>query len=404
MKKMPNITIIHPDLGIGGAERLIIDAALVLQSRGHKVTIYTSHHDPTHCFDETRDGQLDVRVRGDTIFPPHVLGRAHVLMAVLRQVHLVFAVLGELSSGSGDSGGSGAGGEDEEGGEEVFIVDQLAACVPVLKMLGEGYSPSQQRQRILFYCHFPDQLLARRNEGGGLLRLAKGVYRVPFDWFEGWAVSAADRVVANSKFTRRVVGKVFGDMGDVSVVYPAVDTEVSSDSGSGSGAVWDKKIVLSVNRFERKKGIELAIRAYHGLGGERGGRRLVIAGRFFLPTGLYFYMLSCRRLRQPDSRKRRIPYRTQHPSHISRPPNSHGERHPLCPIHSRRRRRPLPPLRQLLLPRHPPLSSQPPPLHPHQRTLRHRPRRSHARRRSRPRLQHRRAARDNRRGPNGLAA
>lgn len=51
-----NVIFIHPDLGIGGAERLIIDAAVGLQELGHKVTIFTSHCDPTHCFDEARDG------------------------------------------------------------------------------------------------------------------------------------------------------------------------------------------------------------------------------------------------------------------------------------------------------------------------------------------------------------
>jgi alpha-1,3/alpha-1,6-mannosyltransferase len=35
----------------------VIDAAVGLQERGHKVTIYTSHCDPTHCFDEARDGR-----------------------------------------------------------------------------------------------------------------------------------------------------------------------------------------------------------------------------------------------------------------------------------------------------------------------------------------------------------
>lgn len=69
-----NIGILHPDLGIGmyilcsstsrlltdflsgGAERLIVDVSLGLQQRGHKVTIYTSHHDPKHSFEETNDG------------------------------------------------------------------------------------------------------------------------------------------------------------------------------------------------------------------------------------------------------------------------------------------------------------------------------------------------------------
>jgi alpha-1,3/alpha-1,6-mannosyltransferase len=53
-----NLVFIHPDLGIGGAERLIIDAAVGLQELGHKVTIFTGHCDPNHCFDEARDGMF----------------------------------------------------------------------------------------------------------------------------------------------------------------------------------------------------------------------------------------------------------------------------------------------------------------------------------------------------------
>lgn len=286
--KPPNVTIIHPDLGIGGAERLIIDVALALQSRGHRVTIYTSHRDPAHCFEEARDGTLDVRVRGNMLFPAHVGGRLHVLMAVLRQLHLTVDVLGELSAPSPSSSSTT---EREEGRGDIFIVDQLAACVPVLKILGESFTPPSRRdtQRILFYCHFPDQLLARRHEGGSLLRVAKGVYRFPFDWFEGWAISAADKVVANSRFTRGVVSEVFGggagteNLGDVSVVYPCVDTNQAGPGGSGAQEIWDgKRILLSINRFERKKGMELAIRAYHGLGEEgRKGVRLVVAGMIY---------------------------------------------------------------------------------------------------------------------------
>jgi alpha-1,3/alpha-1,6-mannosyltransferase len=54
--KERSIVFFHPDLGIGGAERLVIDAAVGLQNRGHKVVIFTSHCDPKHCFDEARDG------------------------------------------------------------------------------------------------------------------------------------------------------------------------------------------------------------------------------------------------------------------------------------------------------------------------------------------------------------
>jgi len=52
------IIFIHPDLGIGGAERLVVDAAVGLQKKGHEVIIYTSHCDPNHCFDEAKDGMV----------------------------------------------------------------------------------------------------------------------------------------------------------------------------------------------------------------------------------------------------------------------------------------------------------------------------------------------------------
>lgn len=52
-----NIVFVHPDLGIGGAERLVIDAAVGLQSLGHKVTVLTSYRDTNHCFEEARDGK-----------------------------------------------------------------------------------------------------------------------------------------------------------------------------------------------------------------------------------------------------------------------------------------------------------------------------------------------------------
>ncbi|KAL8742083.1 MAG: hypothetical protein Q9190_005380, partial [Brigantiaea leucoxantha] len=51
-KARKRILFLHPDLGIGGAERLVLDAALALQSPAggnHTVQIYTSHLDPTHA-------------------------------------------------------------------------------------------------------------------------------------------------------------------------------------------------------------------------------------------------------------------------------------------------------------------------------------------------------------------
>jgi hypothetical protein len=63
--KMVKVVFLHPDLGIGGAERLVVDAALALQSKGHQVHIVTSYHDPGHCFPETKDGTIAVTVSGN---------------------------------------------------------------------------------------------------------------------------------------------------------------------------------------------------------------------------------------------------------------------------------------------------------------------------------------------------
>ncbi|KRZ26240.1 Alpha-1,3/1,6-mannosyltransferase ALG2 [Trichinella pseudospiralis] len=61
------IAFLHPDLGIGGAERLVVDAALSLKRSGYGVCLFTSHHDLQHCFPETANGTLSVVVSGDFI-------------------------------------------------------------------------------------------------------------------------------------------------------------------------------------------------------------------------------------------------------------------------------------------------------------------------------------------------
>ena len=63
------VSILHLDLGIGGAEKLIVSIALALKQTkninnlneevsSHTVTVYTTHHDKTHCFEETVDKGL----------------------------------------------------------------------------------------------------------------------------------------------------------------------------------------------------------------------------------------------------------------------------------------------------------------------------------------------------------
>ena len=255
------LVFFHPDLGIGGAERLIVDAAVGLQSLGHKITIFTSHCDPNHCFDEARDGTLDVRVRGGWLIPATFLGRFRILCSVLRQIHLILAITWS--------------GELEKLKPTAFIVDQLSAGIPFLRWFWED-------QKILFYCHFPDLLLVQ-----GRKKWYKRIWRIGFDWWEGWGIRGADRVVVNSGFTKGVVESIWpglgGDKG-FGVVYPCVNTSQLLKEGveekEDGQALWkSKRVLLSINRFERKKDVGLAIKAFAGLEpGNRDGVRLVIAG------------------------------------------------------------------------------------------------------------------------------
>lgn len=49
------VTIIHPDLGIGGAERLVVDVAIAMKRNGHGVQFVTNYFNPKHAFIETTE-------------------------------------------------------------------------------------------------------------------------------------------------------------------------------------------------------------------------------------------------------------------------------------------------------------------------------------------------------------
>lgn len=231
---MSKVVFLHPDLGIGGAERLIVDMALALQSCGHEVTIYTSHHDPTHCFTETKDGTLKIIAKFDWL-PRHVFGKCAALCAVMRMMFLALWVCLSLTA-------------------DVFIVDQVSACIPILKWCSSS--------KTLFYCHFPDMLLTQR------VTLLKTLYRKPLDWLEGWSTSIADKIFVNSKFTEGIVKLTFPQISDCDILYPSLNfekfessDEIVCDLIPGSA----ETVFLSMNRYERKKSISLALQAFASL-------------------------------------------------------------------------------------------------------------------------------------------
>lgn len=235
---MLKIAFLHPDLGIGGAERLVVDAAVGLQDMGHSVKIFTSHCDKSHCFEEVSSGKLDTEVHGDFL-PTQIFQKFHILFAILRQLFLVAALV--------------VSGKIQE--YDYFVVDQLSLAVPFLSIF------SKDSAKVLFYCHFPDQMLVRK---GGLL---KKLYRVPFDALEEWTTGVSDQIVVNSLFTKSIFHKTFTNLGhiDPKVIYPCIDKTEALDPEAESELkdfLKGNRFFLSLNRFERLKNVSLAIKSY----------------------------------------------------------------------------------------------------------------------------------------------
>ncbi|GEQ66444.1 hypothetical protein JCM33374_g107 [Metschnikowia sp. JCM 33374] len=233
---MSKIAFIHPDLGIGGAERLVVDAAVGLQNLGHKVKVYTSHCDLTHCFEEVSDGTLNVSVYGDFL-PSTFLGKFHILFAILRQIYLVFRLVatGEIAQ------------------HDYFVVDQLSICVPIVTL--------------------------------------KKLYRLPFNALEEWSTGVSDSIVVNSTFTKSIFHQTFTNLSavDPGVIYPCVDVkDANSDNHKGDEEFLNfmngKKYFLSINRFERLKNVALAIESFskllETLSEGTQAPKLVLAGGF----------------------------------------------------------------------------------------------------------------------------
>ncbi|KAL8505690.1 hypothetical protein ACS0TY_016790 [Phlomoides rotata] len=219
------IFIYHKSLG--GAERLIVDAAVELSSNGHNVHIFTSHHDKTRCFEETVSGIFPVTVYG-TFLPRHIFYRLHAVCAYLRCIFVALCVLILYPS------------------FDVILADQVSVVNPLMKL--------KRQSKVVFYCHFPDLLLAQHTT------FLRRIYRTPIDYLEELTTGMADLILVNSKFTASTFAKTFKHLHSrgirPAVLYPAVNVDQFEESSA------TKMSFLSINRFERKKNIELAISAF----------------------------------------------------------------------------------------------------------------------------------------------
>eukprot|EP00980_Cylindrotheca_fusiformis_P024346 scaffold11783_cov120-Cylindrotheca_fusiformis.AAC.6 len=229
------VVFVHLDLGIGGAEQLVLQLATASLDLGHSVEIVTTRCEQDHCFSSVKlpDGRLSrqVYIYGEWI-PPNILGIATALMSTLRMIYLTWQVTRKHRSA------------------EVVVVDVLPTSLPLLL----SWLPTAG---ILFYCHFPDKLLLQ-NQGGA----AKKLYRKLLDAMEESTMGLADMLVVNSNFTLSQVQKHFTSLAErrIGVLYPALDT--SNMVQPNERPKTKDSPIVSLNRFERKKNIGLLIEAY----------------------------------------------------------------------------------------------------------------------------------------------
>lgn len=148
------VAIAHLDLGIGGAEQLVVNVALAFKSKGHSVTIFTTHHSPDHCFAQTcGDGVLakNVCVVGDWL-PRSFLGKGIALCSSIRMIYLALYMTLQWSV------------------DDIVFCDGVSTPVPLFRI----------RFPVIFYCHFPDKLLCTQR-----MSTLKRLYRAPLDLLEG---------------------------------------------------------------------------------------------------------------------------------------------------------------------------------------------------------------------------
>ena len=256
LPRRPNVAFLHLDLGIGGAEALVVSLATTLlppSGDSSNIHLYTTKCEQSHCFSQLKrnsspPGSLSssVVVRGRFI-PSALFGFGTALLSNLRMCYLALCLVFDMYF-------LGLA-------IDVVVLDVLPSPMPLLRFL----SPSLP---LLYYCHFPDKLLVRNSVNGVVVTAPsslRSLYRKPLDYVEEWATAFADCVAVNSKFTASVFKEAFPSIVDhvaPEVLYPAINLKDFIPPKDPAVKLSDCQrsiTLLSMNRFERKKNIGLAI-------------------------------------------------------------------------------------------------------------------------------------------------
>jgi alpha-1,3/alpha-1,6-mannosyltransferase len=242
-----HVVFLHLDLGIGGAEQLVLQLATASQDLGHRVDLVTTRCDPGHCFAAVKPGGTlhhALHVWGRWI-PSHILaGYGQAICSTIRLLYLAYRVARKKSP-------------------DIIVLDVLPTPLPFLLASTDA--------SLLFYCHFPDKLLTRTNptQAQAQPSTLKTLYRSVMDGLEEWSIQSADVCAVNSQFTRATVLRTFPKLSQrfhdrLPVLYPALDTTVLDNitvTEQNEHKENKAPVFVSLNRYERKKNLGLLLEA-----------------------------------------------------------------------------------------------------------------------------------------------
>lgn len=154
---------------------------------------------------------------------------------------------------------------------DVAVVDIVSLPILVFALF---------RKPVLFYCHYPDKLLATTLCPGSNQSPLKRAYRIAVDGLEALSLGFSSAICCNSRFTCRAFASTFPTLRRPNVIYPCVNIPDVNTPELRRPA----RLLVSLNRYERKKNIALAIETLGTLVEQRGHEvddlKLIIAGGY----------------------------------------------------------------------------------------------------------------------------
>ncbi|KHN76171.1 Alpha-1,3/1,6-mannosyltransferase ALG2 [Toxocara canis] len=251
------VVIVHPEQWNGGSDRCTIGMIKHFVSAGHRVVWYTTMIDD--YWQNENFGGVEIRDAKMALHPGDWFSQ-NVALAW----QLVFSDLDP----------------------DLIVIDHSASCVPMIKW-------RFPRVKILFYCHFPQQLVTPSRFF--LYRW----YSKAIGLIEGTMFNSADLIMVNSHFTERQFLRVMPDVcpSKLMVVYPPCDVDSTS---IGNKPISRKQraynvhyTFLSMNRFWPEKRLDIIVEAAKMLKSRNRRPRILLAGSVMphIPESRIYYEL-----------------------------------------------------------------------------------------------------------------